>query len=82
MGPLKTEEINESIEMLIKGEQSKFEETEAFQNDVKQLNLVKNVKEIYECQGRIQGDYPTCIPKNSKLAEKIIKHSHRKIELY
>ena len=55
LGPLKTEEINESIEMLIKGEQSKFEETEAFQNDVKQLNLVKNIKKIYECQGRIQG---------------------------
>ena len=66
------------MEMLIKGEQSKFEEIEAFQNDVKQLNLVKNIKEIYECQGRIQGDYPTYIPKNSKLAEKIIQHSHKK----
>ena len=78
MGPLKTEEINESIEILIRGEKSQFEETEAFQNDVKQLNLVKNIKEIYKCQGRIQGDYPTYIPKNSKLAEKIIQHSHKK----
>ena len=56
----------------------KFEETEAFQNNIKQLNLVKNIKEIYDCQGRIQGDYPTYIPKNSKLAERIIQHSHKK----
>ena len=49
--PLKTCEINILIEMLIKGEQSIFEATEPIQNDLKQLNLVKNHNEVYQCQG-------------------------------
>ena len=46
---------------------------------MKQLNLVKNHNEVYQCQGRIQGDYPIHIPINSKLAEKIVQHFHKKI---
>ena len=49
-----------------------------FQNDVKQLNLVKNQQGVYQCQGRIQGDYPTYIPRNCKLPEKIVQHFHKK----
>ena len=64
--------------MLIKREQSIFETTEPIQRDMKQLNLVKNHNEVYQCQGRIQGDNPTYIPRNSKLAEKIIQHFHKK----
>ena len=45
--PLKTDEINKLIEMLIKREQSIFEATEQIQNDMKQLNLVKNHSEVY-----------------------------------
>ena len=48
-----------------------------FQNDVKQLNLVKNQQGVYQCQGRIQGDYPTYIPRNCKLAQKIVQHFHK-----
>ena len=54
MGPLKTDEINKLIEILIKREQSIFETTEPIQNDMKQLNLVKYHNELYQCQGRIQ----------------------------
>ena len=45
---------------------------------MKQLNLVKNYNEVYECQDRIQGDYPNYIPRNSKLAEKTVLHFHKK----
>ena len=55
-----------------------FETTEPVQNDMKQLNLVKNQNEIYQFQGRIQGHYPIYIPRNSKLAEKIVQHFHKK----
>ena len=41
VGPLKTDEINKSIERLIKREQCIFETIEPIQNDMKQLNLVK-----------------------------------------
>ena len=52
------------IEMFIKREQSIFETKEPIQNDMKQLNLVKHHNEVYQCQGRIQGDYPIYIPRN------------------
>ena len=49
--------------MLIKREQTKFETKKPFQSDMKQLNLVENQHEVYQCQGRIQGDYPFLYPK-------------------
>ena len=78
MGPLKTDEINNLMEMLIKRDQSIFEATEPIQNDMKQLKLVQNQNQVYQCQGRIQGDYPVYIPRNIKLAEKIVQHVHKK----
>ena len=75
--PLKTDEINKLIEMLIKRAQSIIERTEPIQNDMKQLNLVKNHNEVYQYQVIIQGDYPIYIPRNSKLAE-IVQHFHKK----
>ena len=62
VGLLKTDEINKLIEMLTKQQQSIFETTEPIQNDIKQLNLVKNQHEVYQCQGRIQCDYLIYIP--------------------
>ena len=52
------------IEMFIKREQSIFETKEPIQNDMKQLNLIKHHNEVYQCQGRIQGDDPIYIPRN------------------
>ena len=31
---------------------------------------------MYECRGRIQGDYPIYIPNDSLLAEKIVQEVH------
>ena len=46
-GPLNTEATNKPMEILIKLEQSVFEATEQLQNDVEQLNWVKNQNNIY-----------------------------------
>ena len=78
VGPLKASEINKLIKMLTKWEQSIVETTESIQNTVKQLNLAKNHNEVYQCQGKIQGDYPIYIPRNSKVAEKIVQHFYKK----
>ena len=40
---------------------------------MKQLNVVKNDNKVYQCQGRIQSDYPIYIPRSSKLAEKVVQ---------
>ena len=36
---------------------------------------------MYECRGRIQGDYPIHIPKDSLLAEKIMQETHGGVSL-
>ena len=64
---LKTNEINKSLEMLIKREENIFKTAKVIQNNTKKLNLVENQHEVYQCHGRIQGDYPIYIPRNSKL---------------
>ena len=35
-----------------------------------------NQEGIYECRGRIQGDYPVFIPNISVLAEKLVEEAH------
>ena len=40
------------------------------------LNLQRITNDMYECRGRIQGDYPIYIPKDSLLAEKIVQVAH------
>ena len=44
------------------------------------MNLQKNTNNMYECRGRIQGDYPIYIPKDSLLAEKIVQEAHIRSE--
>ena len=75
-GPLTTEEVLVQKKLLIKREQNKYSETESFRNCKQQLNLKINREGIYECQGRIQGDYPIFIPNKSILAEKLVEEAH------
>ena len=35
-----------------------------------------NQEGVYECHGRIQGDYPVLIPNKSLLAEKSVEEEH------
>ena len=37
-----------------------------------------NREDIYECHGRIEGDYPVVIPNKPVLAEKLVEEAHLK----
>ncbi len=75
-GPLTTEEINERLEFFIKRAQSRCEGKEKFEEDRLQLNLQLNERGIYECRGRVQGDFPIYVPDEDVLAEKLVTHAH------
>ena len=75
-GPITTEEIAKQRMHIIKTTQQKHEETEKFKQQKTILNLVKNSNNVYECQGRIQGDFPIFVPCESILAEKIVEEAH------
>ena len=52
--------------------------TEKPEKSRKQRNLQLNCDNIYECRGRIQGDYPIYLPRSVALSEKIIMEAHWK----
>ena len=58
---------------MIKIYQIKYEGKAKFKPTEQQPNLKKNEKGIYECHGRIIGDYPIFIPKSTLLAEKLVE---------
>ena len=60
----------------IKREQNLYSNKENFEISRQQLNLKMNQEGIYECHGRIQGDYPVFIPNKSLLAEKLVEEAH------
>ena len=70
-GPLKTEEIDEQIGVWVKRAQAAYLKTEQFEVDKLRLNLQKNSRGVYECRGRIQGNYRIYLRPNSILSEKI-----------
>ena len=45
--------------------QSTFAATDKYQKDGPRLNLQKNEQGLFECRGRIQGDYPTTNNNNN-----------------
>ena len=47
-----------------------------FQENKLILNLQRNTNNMYKYRGRIQGDYPIYIPKDSLPAEKIVQEAH------
>ena len=61
---------------LIKIAQKSCENEAWFQEHKLILNLQRNTNDMYECRGRIQGDYPIYIPKDSLLAEKIVQEAY------
>ena len=75
-GPLTTTEIEEQKFHLIKTAQESCEQADYFQEHQLQLNLQKNSRGLYECRGRVQGDYPIYIPRESTLAFKIAQDAH------
>ena len=61
---------------MIKTYQSKYEDEAKFKQTEQQLNLKKNENGIYECHGRIIGDYPIFILKSTLLVEELVKKVH------
>ena len=60
---------------MIKREQHLYSNTKNFEIGRQHLNLKMNPEGIYECQGRIQGDYPVFISNESVLAEKLVEEA-------
>ena len=42
------------------------------QKDGPRLNLQKNEQGLFECRGRIQGDYPIYLPDDDLFSEKLL----------
>ena len=75
-GPLTTEEIKLQLNKMIKKYQHHFEQDQSFEEIEEILNLKKSSQDLYECHGRITGDYPIFIPNATLLAEKMVENSH------
>ncbi len=76
LGPLTTVETEQQVKWWIRRIQERYSDTEKFREDQLRLNLQKNDGGIYECRGRIQGNYPVYIPPKVTLAEKIVQDAH------
>ena len=69
-GPLTADKVLVQRKFLIKREQKLYGNTENFEISRQPLNQKMNQEGIYECHGRIQGDYPVFIPNKSLPPEK------------
>ena len=59
-----------------KGRQVRCQGTSGFQEDQQRLNLQKNADGLYECRGRIQGDYPIYLPDDALFSKRLVLHAH------
>ena len=75
-GPLTTKEINLQLTKTIQDNQSRSELDPAFNKIKEALNLKKNKHGLYECRGRIIGNYPIFVRRKTLLAEKMIESAH------
>ncbi|XP_028409519.1 uncharacterized protein LOC114532142 [Dendronephthya gigantea] len=76
MGPLVSEEIEDSELWWIRRAQSEVKEGPEFKDIRLQLNIQLNESGILECRGRIDGDYPMYLPRNSTFTKKVIERAH------
>ena len=75
-GQLTTQDIQDQMEFLVWREQRSVKNCERFKSNKERLNLPKNEKGIFICEGRIEEDYPLYLPKRSLLTDKIVEHCH------
>ena len=71
-GPLTTEETETQVERWIYRVQSRFATTDKYQKDGPRLKLQKNEQGLFECRGRIQGDYPIYLPDDDLFNKKLV----------
>ena len=75
-GPLTTKDIHQQVEWWIKRVQNSSSGTDEFQEDKLRLNLQLNSAGLYECRGRIQGEFPLYLPPAARLSKKIVEDAH------
>ena len=75
-GPLTTDKVLVQRKFLIKRKQNLFSNTKNFEISRQQLNVKLSQEGIYECHGRIQGDYPVFRSIRSVLVEKLVEEAH------
>ena len=75
-GPLTTEEINKQRLFWEKKTQKQWKGSDQFQEDQLRLNLQPNRKEVLECRGKIQGNYPVHLPDSAVYTLKFVQHAH------
>ena len=75
-GPLTTKDINQQVEWLIKRVQDSSSGTDEFQEDKLRLNLQLNSAGLYQCRGRIQGEFLLYLPPAARLSKKIVEDAH------
>ena len=75
-GPLTTKDIHQQVEWWIKRVQYSSSGTDEFQEDKLRLNLQLNSAGLYECRGRIQGEFPLYLPPAARLSKKIVEDAH------
>ena len=78
IGPLTTEEISNREKFWLKRAQSDVVNTTKFSEDQLRLNLQENNDGLFECRGRIQGEYPIYVPGDHVLARKLVEEVHLK----
>ena len=75
-GPLTSGEIEDSELWWIKRTQNEAKEDPEFEDIRQRLNVQLNENEVLECRGRIEGDYPVYLPRDSIFAKKVVEREH------
>ena len=75
-GEISTEEYVKQETLMVKQAQQRVQGLPTFLEDKEQLRLKLNEDEIWECHGRIQGEYPIYLPDKELFTAKVVHRSH------
>ena len=75
-GAMTTNKILVQEKILVKRTQQEFLDSEKFKEDKDQLNLQLNVDGVWECHGRIRGEYPIYLPDQALFTSKLVERAH------
>ena len=73
VGPLTTIETDKEVRWWVQRARERSSGKEKFEEDELTLNLQKNSDRLYECRGRIQGNYPIYLGPSAVLSEKLVQ---------
>ena len=75
-GPITTEDITTERSWWIRRVQERVQNQPHFAKLAEELGLRANTDNLLVCHERIQGQYPVFLPRESKLAEKLVQRIH------